>query len=217
MGAGTGEQVKEVHVTETGSINLPFIPPVKAEGLTERELETAVSKAYENAQLIHNARVSASVHDARGRRFTIQGNVIVPGEYPISRPDFRMLDALVNANGLHVTTGVEYAYVIRKMAEPAAAVGPSQPTNANTPAAPSPQPSVPTSGPADLLSPPPPTEPTGPQGRATPAESLVRTMMMDNLPGADSFQRPSNSTMWRNRQISGLSGFRSTNCSGRAN
>ncbi len=186
MGAGTGEQVKEVHVTETGSINLPFIPPVKAEGLTERELETAVSKAYENAQLIHNARVSASVQDARGRRFAIQGNVTDPGEYPISRPDFRILDALVKANGMHVAAGVEYAYVIRKMAEPAAAVGPGQPTNANTPAAPSPQPSVPTSGPADLLSPPPPTEPTGPQGRATPAESSVRTMMMDNLPGADS-------------------------------
>ena len=52
LGAGTGEQVKVIRVTETGSISLPFIPPVKAEGLTERELEGAVSKAYEDARLI---------------------------------------------------------------------------------------------------------------------------------------------------------------------
>jgi polysaccharide biosynthesis/export protein len=184
MGAGTGEQVKEVHVTETGSVSLPFILPVKAEGLTERELENAVSKAYEDARLVHNARVSVSVQDARARRFTIQGNVTAPGEYPITRPDFRMLDALVVANGLHLTAGVEYAYVIRKTTEPAAAVEPSQPPNVNTPATPSSlQPSIPTSGPADLLSPPPPT---GPQSRAVPDESSVRTMLMDNLPGADS-------------------------------
>jgi len=40
LGEGTGEQVKTVRVTETGSVSLPFIPPVKADGLTERELET---------------------------------------------------------------------------------------------------------------------------------------------------------------------------------
>src|SRR5580658_5823409 len=75
LGEGTGEQVKQVRVTETGSISLPFIPPVKASGLTERELEDAVSKAYEDARLIRNARVSASVQEARARTFSIQGNV----------------------------------------------------------------------------------------------------------------------------------------------
>ena len=56
VSAGTGEQVKTVRVTETVSINLLFVPPVKAAGLTERELEGAVSKAYEDARLIHDAR-----------------------------------------------------------------------------------------------------------------------------------------------------------------
>jgi polysaccharide export outer membrane protein len=181
MGPGTGEQVKVVRVTETGSISLPFIPPVKAAGLTEHELEDAVSKAYEDARLVHNARVSASVEDARARTFSIQGNVRLPGEYQITRPDYRMLDALVTANGPRDAIGVDYAYVIRKLNEPAAAVEPGQPTNPNSPVTPSPQPSVPTSGPADLLSPPP----TGPQGRAGPAEPSDGRMVMDNLPGAD--------------------------------
>jgi polysaccharide biosynthesis/export protein len=184
LGAGTGEQVKVVRVTETGSISLEFIPPVKAQGLTERELEVAVAKAYEDARLIHNARVSVQVQDARARTFSIQGNVALPGEYPITRPDFRMLDAFAISNGPANPVGVDYAYVIRKAAEPAAAVEPNQPTNTNNPMVPSPQPNIPTSGPADLLSPPSSTEPTGPQGRA-PAGSSDRTMAMDNLPGAD--------------------------------
>ena len=92
MGAGTGEQVKEVRVTETGSISLPFIPPVKAEGLTERELEAPYSKAYEDAQLIHNARVSVSVQSARSE-FQHPGQRRVAWRISDFRPDFRMLDA----------------------------------------------------------------------------------------------------------------------------
>jgi polysaccharide biosynthesis/export protein len=179
LGEGTGEQVKQVRVTETGSISLPFIPPVKASGLTERELEDAVSKAYEDARLIRNARVSASVQEARARTFSIQGNVGSPGEYQITRPDFRMLDALVTAHGPAVTLGVPYAYVIRKLSQPGEnGPGPSgepnAPTNSNSPLPPAPSPTspIPTPGPAtqpgDLLA-PPPTTPAGPQGRASPA------------------------------------------------
>ncbi|MGD0389191.1 MAG: polysaccharide biosynthesis/export family protein, partial [Tepidisphaeraceae bacterium] len=64
LGEGTGEQVKTVRVTETGMVSLPFISPVKASGLTERELEQAVSKAYEDANLIRKARVSVTVAEA---------------------------------------------------------------------------------------------------------------------------------------------------------
>jgi polysaccharide biosynthesis/export protein len=181
LGEGTGEQVKIVRVTETGSISLPFIPPVKASGLTERELEDAVSKAYEDARLIRNARVSASVQEARARTFSIQGNVGSPGEYQITRPDFRVLDALVTARGPQVAIGVPYAYVIRKVTQPGEtgsnpSVEPGAPTNSNSPLPPAPSPTspIPTPGPAsqpgDLLS-PPPTTPAGPQGRANPPGS----------------------------------------------
>jgi protein involved in polysaccharide export with SLBB domain len=188
LGAGTGEQVKVVRVTETGSISLPFIPPVKAEGLTEHELEGAVSKAYADARLIRDARVSVAVQEEHARSFSIQGNIGLPGEYQISKPNFRMLDALVASNGPYNSNGIHYAYVIRKAAEPAAAVEPTEPNNGNAPVSPSSQPSVPASGPADLLSPPPPTAPTGPQGRALPDESPDRPMVMDNLAAQDSSQ-----------------------------
>jgi polysaccharide biosynthesis/export protein len=181
LGEGTGEQVKVIRVTETGSISLPFIPPVKAAGLTERELEDAVSKAYEDARLIRNARVSVAVQEARARTFSIQGNVTTPGEYQITRPDFRMLDALVTARGPAVAVGVPYAYVIRKLTPPgepgsSPSGEPNSPTNGNSPLPPAPSPTspIPTPGPAtqpgDLLS-PPPTTPAGPQGRANPQGS----------------------------------------------
>jgi protein involved in polysaccharide export with SLBB domain len=186
LGPGTGEQVKTVRVTETGSINLLFIPPVKAAGLTERELEGAVSKAYEDARLIHDARVSVTVAEARGLTFSIQGNVTLPGEFEITKTDFRMLDALVTAQGPRDTTGIPYAYVIRKLTppgQPDTGQGneSSPPANTNAPVTPPPQPTMPATNPADLLA-PPPTAPSGPQGRANPSESAERTMMMDNLP-----------------------------------
>jgi protein involved in polysaccharide export with SLBB domain len=201
LGEGTGETVKTVRVTETGMMSLPFIPPVKAAGLTERELEEAVSKAYEDANLIRKARVSVAVAEARARLFSIQGNVALPGEYVMTKPDFRMLDAMVLAHAPQVSIGVPYAYVIRKGPEPGA-----QPGVISPPAPSAPQPNVPTTAPGDMFAPPPanppanppaapggpatapgnllappPTNPAGPQGRANPPATPQRTIAMDNV------------------------------------
>jgi protein involved in polysaccharide export with SLBB domain len=175
LGEGTGEQVKSVRVTETGMVSLPFIPPVKATGLTERDLETAVSKAYEDARLIRNARVSVTVSEERGKVFSIQGNVGQPGTYQIVQPDFRMLDALVAARAPVQSVGVEYAYIIRKTPPPTSGTAPANPEGA------------PTTQPGDMLAPTTiPSIPPPPQGRANPAAGTNRPVAMDNVaqPGA---------------------------------
>jgi protein involved in polysaccharide export with SLBB domain len=208
MGEGTGESTKTVRVTETGMIDLLFIPPVKAQGLSEREMEQAIQKAYQDARLIRNAQVSVTVAEARARVFTIQGNVGAPGVYAIDKPDFRMLDALGAAKAPQVAIGVPYAYVIRKNTETAPSLQGEQPepeTNpgntggtggGGTPSTP------PTTSPSDLLTPPPPTSPTTapgdllapppttPQGRANPSASDHRAMAMDDMP-------PQNSRVFR--------------------
>jgi polysaccharide biosynthesis/export protein len=187
LGQGTGQQTKTVRVTETGSVSLPFIPPVKAQGLTEHDLEQAVSKAYEDARLIRNARVSVTVAQARARTFSIQGNVGSPGEYQISRPDFRMLDALVASRGPKITLGVPYAFVIRSNTPPGTGPSgePNSPAKGNSPLTPIPPSSAPMMQPGDLLS-PPSTTPSGPQGRADIPASGGRIMVMDNVPPANS-------------------------------
>jgi polysaccharide export outer membrane protein len=192
MGEGTGETAKDVRVTETGMVSLPFISPLKADGLTERELETAIQKAYEDARLIRAARVSVTVAEPRARTFSIQGNVGTPGEYQLTKPDFRMLDAMVTSRAPAVSIGVPYAYVIRKATtseqnlqmeqpqqqgnEPAnqqpPPMIPEQPSGPTPTPAPAPnQPATtpaPVPAPGDLLTPPPTGPTTAPSDLLSP-------------------------------------------------
>jgi len=177
MGEGTGETVKTARVTETGTISLSLIPPIHAAGLTEQELEQAITKAYQDAGLIRNARVSVTVAEARARTFSIQGNAQVPGEYQITRPDFRMLDALMTARAPLQPLGVEYAYIIRK---PPAEAGPAAPP----PTAPN-MPSTTQPAPGDLLTPPPPSMAPTTQSSANPVSGVTTPLAMDQ-PAADS-------------------------------
>jgi polysaccharide export outer membrane protein len=171
MGEGTGEVPKVVRVSETGQISLPFIGPVKAEGLTEHELENAIAKAYEDANLIKKARVTVTVAEARSSTFSVMGNAGAPGEFEITRPDYRMLDAMVAARAPGTTQGVDYVYVIRKLTAEKPPE-PEQPSPEEAPAAT--QPSAP---PGDLLAPPP-----GPQSRLDTNVS-AKTMLMDQTTG----------------------------------
>ena len=152
-GEGTGEEVRSVTVTETGMINLPYVPAIEAAGYTEKELQDKISKAYKDAQLKSNLRVSVTVTIARARTFTVaQANATAPGEYQITRADFRILDALVAARAPANPIGVDYAYVIRRAPE-------APPVDTSTPST-EPTSTTPTTSPGDLLT---------PQGMANPA------------------------------------------------
>lgn len=171
MGEGTGETVKTARVTETGTVSLPLIAPIHAAGLTEQELEQAISKAYQDAGLIRNARVSVTVAEARARTFSIQGNVGAGGEYQITRPDFRMLDALMTAHAPQNPVGVDYAYIIRKPSETEGGTT-TQPT----------LPSTTQPAPGDLLTPPPPTT----QSSTIDLSKSGKTAQLMDQPASDS-------------------------------
>jgi polysaccharide biosynthesis/export protein len=184
LGEGTGETVKTIRVSETGNISLDFIAPVHAAGLTEQELQDGIVKAYQDAKLIRNARVSVTVVEARARTFSIQGNVGLPGEYQITRPDFRMLDAMVTAKAPVNAIGVQYAYVIRKVPP----IIPPPASNGATTPAPG---STPTSSPSDILA---------PQSRAN-TNDIQPVLLDDNSSSApfkfDDLQAPSDVHMIR--------------------
>jgi polysaccharide export outer membrane protein len=107
------ETVRTVRVTESGNVNLPLIPAVKATGLTEAQLQQAVTDAYRQAGLVQDAQVSVTVQEARGKTFSILGSVGSPGQYAILQSDFRLLDALVLARDV-TSTGIDHVYVVRK-------------------------------------------------------------------------------------------------------
>lgn len=134
-------------VSESGRISLPFIRQVSALGLTEAELQDAVSQAYKEANIIQNPEVTATVAEARGRTFSVLGAVTRPGQYQIFQSDFRVLDALVLAGDV-MNRGVTELYIIREA--PAGGTSGSAPARrqGNRPA----------------------TDPLAPQSRVTPGE-----------------------------------------------
>ena len=108
------ESSKPYRVTESGTISLPFVQQVQAEGLTEFEFEQAISEAYRTANLVNNAQVSVSVVVAQGKAYEMLGAVAKPGQYPIPQSDFHLLDALVQGGEVQSPL-IEYIYIIRRI------------------------------------------------------------------------------------------------------
>jgi protein involved in polysaccharide export with SLBB domain/beta-lactamase regulating signal transducer with metallopeptidase domain len=91
------ETVKQVRVSDTGMISTPLVPPIKVTALTVPEMEKAVQKAYRDGNLIANAQVSVSVTEPKQRLFNVIGQVDKPGQYMITKPGLRLLDALAQS------------------------------------------------------------------------------------------------------------------------
>ncbi|HYO07755.1 MAG TPA: M56 family metallopeptidase [Tepidisphaeraceae bacterium] len=111
------ETVKAARVSETGSISLPFLEQVKVAGLTEAAAAKLIARAYEEARVLAKAQVAVTVAEARGRTFSILGQVDRPGQYAVPKNDFRMLDVLAMSGGRPGDIGT--LRVIRASAKPA--------------------------------------------------------------------------------------------------
>jgi protein involved in polysaccharide export with SLBB domain len=108
------ESVRTSRVSETGMLSLPGLPdPIRASGLTEQQLQRAVSERYRETGQVLRAQVSVTVVEARGRTFNITGAVNRPGQYVILESDFRLLNAIIQAAGESYPS--EFLYVIRKI------------------------------------------------------------------------------------------------------
>jgi protein involved in polysaccharide export with SLBB domain len=115
VGAGV-ETVKSARVSEKGEITLPYIGAVKVSDKTDAEAQKAIAKAFSDHNIIHNPQVSVTIAEARGRTFSILGEIARPGQYQITQNDFRVLDALVL--GQAKPSNISSFYVIRKTADP---------------------------------------------------------------------------------------------------
>ena len=166
------ETVKQVRVTESGNISLPYLDsPVHGAGLTEIQLEQAIVKAYRDANLVLHANVSVTVVEARGRAFKIFGAVGAPGEYAVLDPDFRVLDAIVLARNV-ASPFVDYIYIIRRVGgEPSA----TQPTY---------MPTIPATGPTSVPSTNPSPEELAPPRVQANSPADLMSSAAPNVPAA---------------------------------
>jgi hypothetical protein len=102
----------EFTVGARGTVSLPLIGEVKAEGLTTEELGPLISETLQKTIGLRE-RPSTSVEIARYRPIYVTGDVGAPGEFPY-RPGLTVLKALALAGGIYRATGVTLAGLERE-------------------------------------------------------------------------------------------------------
>ena len=90
--------VRQIIVTPDGFVSAPLIGPVKIGGLSLVEATEALKKQI--SQYIRKPLVSLIPIRINGYNFTIVGRVNVPGCYPITIGNTRLIDAVAMARGL---------------------------------------------------------------------------------------------------------------------
>lgn len=125
--------VNDYVVTETGRISIPDVGLVRAEGLTEAQLEQEISDIL-SPSIIKSPSVTVTLIESQQRYFSIVGQgVSQSSRYPMPRYTIRLTDAIAYAGGIG-DFNVSYVYVSREVSEqdvqtqqPAAPVQPAEP------------------------------------------------------------------------------------------
>ena len=99
-------------IDQAGSIRLPTLGDLQAAGLTVDELQEDIVRRLDG--LITDPLVTVVLEDGRSFQFTIYGAVAGTGIYALTRPDFRIMDALSLAGGTASTT--QRILIIREVA-----------------------------------------------------------------------------------------------------
>lgn len=101
-------------VDPRGFVDLPRVGRLLVDGMTEDEVKTVIARALaERGIIVKDPVVSVSVPRPRKLTYNILGGVGNPGLYSISKPDFRLLEALSNAG--RFSEGVQSIHIIRSV------------------------------------------------------------------------------------------------------
>jgi polysaccharide export outer membrane protein len=102
---------RTVQVDASGRISLPLIGSVTAGGVTLRDLEQEVERAY-GAQYLQSPDVTIFVKESAGQRVTVDGEVMKAGIYPVTGTA-SLLDAVALAGGFQEIADPTKVYVYR--------------------------------------------------------------------------------------------------------
>lgn len=108
---GVAQETVVVTVSEHGNINVPFIGPVTARGLTLAELEIAIQGPLERDYFVA-PQVNVQVKEYHSISFFISGAVKKPGQYEMTCAT-NFLELVARAEGLLKERG-SIAYVLRE-------------------------------------------------------------------------------------------------------
>ncbi|HEX3984129.1 MAG TPA: polysaccharide biosynthesis/export family protein [Acidisoma sp.] len=119
---GTGEEVRVVifgqtqltglfTVNDHGSISVPLLGDVPAQGKTTDQLAQAIATGLEQRKLLNNPSVSVEI--TKYRPVFILGEVVKPGQYPYE-PGMTALTLVAIAGGFTYRAQTNYVSVLRK-------------------------------------------------------------------------------------------------------
>ena len=94
----------EARVSEDGKITFPLLGEIDAKNLTTRQVENSIAEKLSKSRMVNEPQVNVFVEQYMGRRVTIIGEVIKPGQYQISGPT-TLLDVIALALGTNQNAG----------------------------------------------------------------------------------------------------------------
>jgi polysaccharide biosynthesis/export protein len=113
--AGGEEQQKvDLTVSAQGTINAPFIGPVRVKGLSIRQLELAITEPLARDYFV-NPQVNIRVKEYHSLHYYISGAVRSPGMYEVSS-NTSLMELLAKAGGVLPERG-NVAYILRESVE----------------------------------------------------------------------------------------------------
>lgn len=95
---GEPDLPKEYQVLADGTVNLPFIEPLKVSGLEPYEIARKVREELIRREILTNPSVVVSVIEYRSKSVTLLGQVQKPGSFPMS-PGMTLIQAISMSGG----------------------------------------------------------------------------------------------------------------------
>lgn len=111
---GQQEMTGDYRVGDSGSISLPLLGVVEADGKTIKELETSIEKSLAQGYVVDP---SVSVEILAYRPFYILGEVQKPGQYPYAGAGMTVLTAVTVGGGFTFRAEQDYVSITRKNEE----------------------------------------------------------------------------------------------------
>lgn len=108
---GAPDFCRQVRVTGSGIINMPFLGKIPVRGLTALQLQEKLEDMLE-PDYVKEPQVSVVVKEPYSRMYSVVGAVVKPGQYPMDHA-ITLVNAIAKAGGLNFTKVGDIALIER--------------------------------------------------------------------------------------------------------
>lgn len=108
---GVPDFCRVVQVTNSGTINMPFLGMIRVQGLTPMQAQDKLADMLD-PDYVKDPQVSVIVKDPRSRIYSVIGAVTKPDQYSMDQP-MTLVDAIANAGGLTFSKAGDVALIER--------------------------------------------------------------------------------------------------------